>query len=255
MKKIALIAAVIALALTLTACGPEKPAADSAKVTEQTPVTDSRSSGSVPTVDYAAALVDADSASYRNIYESDGLAHDSSYAIPKINIDLPEANALSEKIRSDFDNLFGTYFSVLDDLSGENVRKTGEDEYTLNITYSYTVEYDMVTVIMRVQIDFIDTSREQQIGYLVYHYDALEDSEHSIFEYSSYCGTSIPEIAEEVGKKIDGFSDDTPFDADLVKEGAYEFTVYSSDGDCVIPSLYNVVTDVTVTPTSLPTSN
>jgi len=241
----AVLAALLSVtSLLLASCGSNK---NEPAVESDGAETESSSSGGVfnyVIIDEEDPLAEAKGAAYRNIYEADGLAHGSSYSLPRLDVDLPGAAAINAEILADFDRLYGEYFSHLDDLSGEKVPDAGEN-YTVNVDSSWSLAYDIVTVVVRYQRDYIGGEGGSDVGYLVYHYDALEDSELDTYSYVSYCSALISAVEGAVAAAVDSYEEQPIYP---VCTGENKFDVYLPVDGGSADGLANTVVSIEVAP-------
>ncbi len=186
MKRILTLILAFCMIFAFTACGKNNEAPD----TSDTPPSDYNENGDLIIIDSEKPLVDAETKEYRDIYEDDGKAHDNSYRIPKLDVNLEGANAVSAAIYSDFKNTYGTHFSMLDDLSGENVR-TGEPYVTVDYDFEYHLDV-LIAIIHGVSTAIDGTVTNT---YNIYYYDALADIELALDEYLAYCQSNYNEVA------------------------------------------------------------
>lgn len=195
MKRIFAMLLLLCCLVTLVACNSgENKTVDPQKESDTTEKPSNYDEdGNLISIDQSDPLVEFEAKSTRDIYEEDGMAHENSYRIPKLNVNLYGANTISERIYSDFKNEFGTHFAMLDDLSGEKVH-TGEP--FLTVDYSYSCAFDVVTVIVKGTYTYI--SGEVTDKYLVYYYDALTDEELTFDDYVTYCALSGDSLHEAV---------------------------------------------------------
>ena len=234
MKRIFSLILVFCMIFALAACGQKEEAPD----TTEAP-SDYNEKGELIIIAAEKPLVDAETKEYRDIYEDDGMAHDNSYRIPKLDVNLEGANAISAEIYSDFKNTYGTHFSMLDDLSGEKVR-TGEPYVTVDYSFEYHLDV-LITVVHGVSTA-IDGSVTNT--YNMYYYDALADTELALDEYLAYCHSSYNDVAGAAVEAVKAsYPDETEVDAhslvyairteagDIIKFDAY---VMLSNGDTVI---------------------
>lgn len=132
-------------------------------------------------VDYENALVDA---------ACEGEVH-----IPKINVYLKGACALSEKIMNDYKALL------------ENA--------DASVTYECIEQYDTLQIMMKT----VSGGKE---SYRVYYYDALTDNELGITDFISYCSVAFKDVFE-AAVKASGNDD--------LDEDALEYIVYHGGND------------------------
>jgi len=237
MKRILAILLVFASLVSFAACGSgdnknTKTPKDEAATTEKPSNYDE--DGNLISIDQSNPLVEAESNSSRDIYEEDGMAHENSYRIPKLNVNLYGANTLSDKIYTDFKNEFGTHFSMLDDLSGENVRK---GEPYLTVDYSYSCALDIVTVIIKGTKTFV--SGEVTDTYLVYYYDALTDEELIFDDYVTYCALSGDALHAACEKELTENYPDYVEDYSIsyitkTGDGVYDLYVTLGNGNMIV---------------------
>ena len=215
---------------TLIACDKKEAEKD------ETP-SDYDDEGNLIMIDPLKPLIDAEAKEYRDIYEEDGKAHENSYKIPELNVNLEGANALSAAIYSDFKNEYGTHFSMLEDLSGENVRK---GEPYLNVDYTFTYHIDvLVTTIHGVYTTLDGTSTDK---YHLYYYDALTDEELALDDYFAYCQTDYNSVA---GAMVEALAESHP----NVEVDAHSlaFAVRTEDGETIKFDAYALLPDGNMT--------
>lgn len=244
MKKIKLYAAAAlaaVCALSLCACG----SGDNGGKTGDSQTSSGGLLDGYVIIDFDAPTRTAKSGEFVNVYEADGQEHKASYSLPLLDVDLPAAKEINEKVLADFDALYGDYFAGLGELDGGTV--AGEDACWINIGYSHSIANDIVTVIVRADREYAggvtDTS------YIIYHYDALEDSMLDPYTYVSYCSSSLVMISGKAGDVDPGFDPEQLFDA--VMTGDSEFDVYYLKDGGSADGLYNAVLHVTVDPVQL----
>lgn len=190
MKRAILVFMAFLLSAALVSCsGSNKK--DSKKETADTVPFDTGAEGYDPyaIVDYENPLTDAVS--------EDGVH------IPKINVYLKGACALSDEIKADFEKY----------TEKENAK----------VSYSYEIQYDTVQIIVKGEAG-------GETEYRVYYYDALVDSELDLSEFISYCSIAFKDLLSATQEK----AGDTPVDEDsvryLVYHGDDSYDVYTDSG-------------------------
>ena len=216
MKRFFALLLIFYMIFTLIACGKK----DSEK--DETP-SDYDSEGNLISIDPLKPLIDAEAKEYRDIYEEDGKAHENSYKIPELNVNLEGANALSESIWSDFKNEYGTHFSMLDDLSGENVRK---GEPYLNVDYTFTYHIDVLITTVHGVYTTLDGATTDK--YHLYYYDALTDMELALDDYLAYCQSNYNSVA---GAMVEAMAESYP--DETVDAHSLAFAVRTEDGETI----------------------
>ncbi|MBQ3100328.1 MAG: hypothetical protein IJC50_04985 [Clostridia bacterium] len=216
MKKFFALLLIFCMIFTLIACGKKEDERD------ETP-SDYDSEGNLIIIDPLKPLIDAEAKEYRDIYEEDGMAHENSFKIPELNVNLEGANELSEKIYSDFKNEYGTHFSMLDDLSGENVRK-GEPYLTVDYDFTYHIDVLIVTV----HGCYTTLDGQESNKYHLYYYDALTDMELTLDDYLAYCSSGYNEVA---GAMVEAMEESHPDEA--VDAHSLAFAVRTEDGEMI----------------------
>ena len=215
MKKLFALLLMFCMIFTLIACGEK---------TEEPP-SDYDDEGNLIIIDPLKPLIDAEAKEYRDIYEEDGKAHENSYKIPELNVNLEGANELSASIYSDFKNEYGTHFSMLEDLSGENVRK---GEPYLNVDYTFTYHIDVLVTTVHGCYTTLDGSTTDK--YHLYYYDALTDEELALDDYLAYCQTDYNAVA---GAMVESLSESASYTDAEIDAHSLAFAVRTEDGETV----------------------
>ena len=216
-KKIFCLALCLCALLSVCSCKTNQTAQDTTATAEETKAAE-------PTLDYDMPVVEVESVSYRNIYEDDGMAHTNSYSMPKLASDAEGAVAVNKEISAWYEDTFGIHFSMMDDLSGENVRS---GEKYVNVTYSSSVHLDVVAVIIKLEETV--PGNETKTTYEIFYYDALTDCEITSSDFCEYCSLATEDIftaLNEAGiKKVTNHS--------VSSEGVYElvYCTANTDGD------------------------
>lgn len=216
MKRFFALLLVFCIVFALAACGKKDNEED-----KKDPPSDYDSEGNLISIDPLKPLIDAEAKEYRDIYEEDGKAHENSYKIPELNVNLEGANELSASIYSDFKNEYGTHFSMLDDLSGENVRK-GEPYLTVDYDFTYHID----VLIVNVHGCYTTLDGKETNKYHLYYYDALTDMELALDEYFAYCATSYNDVA---GAMVEAMAESHPDEE--VDAHSLAFAVRTEDGE------------------------
>ncbi|MBQ4055026.1 MAG: hypothetical protein IJD17_04870 [Clostridia bacterium] len=216
MKRFFALLLIFCMILTAVACGKKDDEKDE-KPSDYDP------DGNLIMIDPLKPLIDAEFKQYRDIYEEDGKAHENSYKVPELNVNLEGANELSDTIYSDFKNEYGTHFSMLDDLSGENVR-TGEPY--LNVDYDSVYHIDVLVVTVHGRYTTLDGAETDK--YHLYYYDALTDMELTLDDYLAYCSTSYNAVA---GAMVEAMEESHPDEA--VDAHSLAFAVRTEDGEMI----------------------
>ena len=223
------IAAVLSATLLLGSCGKNAGGGSDADTTSKETHSDYDENGKIIVVDFDNPLADAKTGKFRNIYDADGQAHDNSFAVPRIDVELDGAIDLSDKIMSDFNDRCGVYFSGLEDLSGENVRSDGTP-FCMTVDYSCSVAFDIVAIIVRYRTEIIGDEPCVRTTYMVYYYDGLADTEITSFDYINYCGSSVAMIEQKTSEQIEDFTHEALFYPVMVGERKFDIYYITSSG-------------------------
>lgn len=158
------------------------------------------------TVDYENALV------CQKELKSSGEHGSVIVRIPKINVDLNNANSLSEKMESELSQRY------------ESLKDSSDD---VVIDYSYTEELDIITILIT-EKRTVDGG--EKIKANVYYYDALSDSEMSEVDYINSCGAVYKEIFNAVNDTdwAKGYTEET---GNSVTDDMISAIVYIEDND------------------------
>lgn len=233
MKHILITILALCMLLSFAACGSDKTGDDTAAPESSAP-SDYNENGELIIIDSENPLIEAESNSYRDIYSDDGKAHDNFYRIPKLNVNLEGANAVSDEIYSDFKNEYGTHFSMLDDLSGENVR-TGEPYVTVDYSFEYHLD------VLIVNIHGVSTAIDGTVTntYNIYYYDALTDTELTLDDYLAYCATSYNDVAAAALESLEeSHPEETEIDAHSLM-----YAIKTEDGDMIKLDAYMLLSN------------
>lgn len=139
-------------------------------------------------VDYNEPLVDA---------LSEGNVH-----IPKINVYLKGAAALSAKIMND--------------------HKAVAEENDVAVSYECVVQYDTLQIIVR-------TANGGKESYKIYYYDALTDSELGMSDFMSYCSVAFKDMLAVASDAVGGGDLDEDAVEYFVYRGENSYDLYIED--------------------------
>ena len=224
MKKfIPLINIILVCAIILCSCGGDRPATDKASAPDTTSTAPTTTDGRDPfaMIDYDHPLDDAETKTVSVVYAIDGAEHASSFAVPKLTVDLDGADEMNAAMADAVKNTVGVFFDKLETADGE---LGSEYDYTVSVDYDYAVTFDVVCVKIRIETDYLDPSRDPFVTYRVFYYDALVDEEITVYDYLSYCGVAYGAMLSAIAEQIDGVTENSTFYP--VKTGDNTYDIY-----------------------------